>query len=91
MNVIAIILVVVGAIISFLCGTLFASTHSAIKNQTNWNDFYKKVEEKNLPLPEEEVYKLICKMNIWSMWGLLIGLLLVFGSILLLVSERMIS
>ena len=91
MNVIAIILCIAGILALFIGSTLYASTHTAIKNQKNWDEFYKEAEKKNLPLPEEELYRLVCKLNTCGMWVLLIGMLLVFGSILLLVSERMIS
>lgn len=88
MNVIAIILCIVGILALFIGGILYASTHSAIKNQKNWDEFYKEAEKKNFPWPEEEFYRLVCKMNTCGMWILLIGLLFIFGGILLIIGER---
>ena len=78
-----IFLIIIGAIIFFICGFLALATHTAIKNQENWDDFYKSVEEKNLPMPEEAVSHMVCKMNFITSIGTIIGLILLFGGILL--------
>lgn len=83
-----IFLIIIGVILLVICGTMFLSTNVAIKNQYNWNDFYKSIEEKNLPVPEEIVYKLVCKMNFWFGIGLVIGLLLAISGIILQITLK---
>ena len=78
-----ILLIIIGAIMFLFCGFNALSTHTAIKNKENWAEFYKSVEERNLPVSEEYVYKLICKMNYWFSLFTIIGLLLLMGGILL--------
>ena len=79
-----IFLIIIGSILVLFCGFMFLATHTAIKNQDNWNDFYKSVEEKNLSVPEETVYNIVCKMNFWFSIGTVIGLLLLGSGILLI-------
>jgi hypothetical protein len=83
-----IFLIVIGAILLLICGPIFMATHAATKNQANWDDFYKTVEEKNLPAPEEVIYKLVCKMNFWSMLGVVLGLLSILGGIILQITIK---
>jgi len=83
-----IFLIVIGAILLIFCGSLALATHTAIKNQANWDDFYKSIEEKNLPAPEEVVYNLVCKMNFWSSIGTIIGIILVAGGIILQITTK---
>ena len=71
-----------------ICGPIFMATHAATKNQANWDDFYKTVEEKNLPAPEEVIYKLVCKMNFWTSIGTIIGIILVAGGIILQITIK---
>jgi hypothetical protein len=78
-----IFLIVIGAIILFICGLLCLASGIAIKNQTNWDDFYKQIKEKILDIPEEAVYNLVCRMNFWSAVGVLLGFALVIGGIIL--------
>ena len=78
-----IFLIVIGAIILFICGLLCLASGRAIKNQTNWDDFYKQIKEKILDIPEEAVYNLVCRMNFWSAVGVLLGFALVIGGIIL--------
>ena len=47
-----IFLIIIGGILLLFCGFMFLATHTAIKNQNNWDEFYKDVEKKNLPVPE---------------------------------------
>jgi hypothetical protein len=83
-----IFLIVIGAILLLICSPIFMATHIATKNQANLDDFYKTVEEKNLPAPEEVVYKLVCKMNFWTMLGAILGLFAVLCGIILQVTVK---
>ena len=78
-----IFLIIIDIILLPVCGFGYMVTYTAIKNQANWDDFYKEVEEENLPVSEEVLYKLVCKMNLWSSIGLILGLLLLAGGIIL--------
>lgn len=64
------------------------ATHIATKNQANWDEFYKAVEEKNLFVPEEIVYNLVCKLNFWFSLGLILGLVLLIGGIILQITIK---
>ena len=77
------ILIIIGALLTIFCGIVYLATNTAIKNQDNWDDFYKSVEEKNLPVPEETVYNLVCKMNFWFCIGFIIGIIALIGGLLL--------
>ena len=83
-----IFLIVIGAILLLICGPTCLATHTAIKNQANWDEFYKIIEEKNLPAPEEVVYNLVCKMNFWFSIGLILGLVLLTGGIILQITLK---
>jgi len=83
-----IFLIIIGAILLLICGPLFLATHTATKNQDNWNDFYKLVEEKNLPASEDTIYHLVCKMNFWFMLGVILGLFLLTGGIILQITLK---
>jgi hypothetical protein len=83
-----IFLIVIGAILLLICGPIFLVTHTAIKNQANWDDFYKAFQEKNLSVPEEVVYNLVCKMNFWFMVGVILGLFLLTGGIILQIALK---
>jgi len=83
-----IFLIVIGAILLLICGPIFLATRTATKNQANWDDFYKTVEEKNLPAPEEVIYKLVCKINFWTMIGVILGLFSVLGGIILQITIK---
>ena len=83
-----IFLIVIGAILLLICGPIFLATHTATKNQANWDDFYKTVEEKNLPAPEDVIYKIVCKMNFWTMIGIILGLFAVLSGIILQVTFK---
>ena len=78
-----IFLIIIGAILLFICGILCLASGRAIKNQTNWDDFYKQIKEKILDIPEEAVYNLVRRMNFWSAVGVLLGFALVLGGIIL--------
>jgi len=83
-----IFLIIIGTILTLICGGLYASTHLAIKNQENWDDFYRQLEEKNLPVPEETVYQMVCKMNFWFCLGTIIGIMALLGGILIQVFSK---
>ena len=78
-----IFLIIIGIILLLVCGIGYLATGTVIKNQASWDDFYKEVEEENPPVSEEVLYKLVCKMNLWSSIGLVLGLLLLAGGIVL--------
>ena len=81
-----IFLIIVGIILLPVCGFGYIVTHTAIKNQANWDDFYnfyKEVEKENLPVSEEMLYKLACKINLWFSIGFILGMLLLAGGIIL--------
>ena len=78
-----IFLIIVGAIFLLICGPVYLSTYIATKNQTNWDKFYKLIEEKNLSATEEIIYNFVCKMGFWFGSGSILGgLLLICGIIL---------
>jgi cytochrome b subunit of formate dehydrogenase len=83
-----IFLIVIGAILLLICGPTFWATHTATKNQASWDEFYKVFQEKNLSVPEEVVYKLVCKMNFWFMIGVIFGLFLLTGGIILQITFK---
>ena len=78
-----IFLIIIGIILLLVCGIGYLATSTVIKNQANWDDFYKEVEEENLPVSEEALYKLVYKMNLWSGVGLILGILLFISGIIL--------
>lgn len=83
-----IFLIIIGAILLIICGILFLSTHTTIKNQANWDKFYKSVEEQNLPIPEEAVYKLVYKMNFWFGFGTALGVIILMAGIILQITTK---
>lgn len=78
-----IFLIIIGIILLLVCGIGYLATGPVIKNRANWDDFYKEVEKENPLSSEEALYKLVCKMNLWSSIGLILGLLLLAGGIIL--------
>lgn len=78
-----IFLIIIGIILLSACGFGYMVTYAAIKNQANWDDFYKEVEKENPPVSEEMLYNLTCKMNLWFSIGLILGTLLLAGGIML--------
>lgn len=78
-----IFLIIIGIILLLIGGFGHLVTYMVIKSQADWDDFYKELEKENLPVSEEVLYKLVCKMNLWSSIGLVLGLLLLAGGIIL--------
>ena len=78
-----IFLIIIGIILSLVFGFGYLVTYTTIKNQANWDDFYKEVEKENLPVSEEMLYNLACKMNLWFSIGLILGILLLASGIML--------
>ena len=78
-----IFLIIFGAIIFLMFGVVYLSTHTVTKSQENWDDFYKAVEERNLAIPEEYTYELVCKIRFWTGVGTILGLVALVGGILL--------
>ena len=78
-----IFLIIIGIILLLICGIGYLATSTVIKNQANWDDFYKEVEKENPLISEEALYKLVSKMNLWSSIGLILGMLLLIGGIIL--------
>ena len=78
-----IFLIVIGIILLLVFGFGYLVTYTTIKNQANWEDFYKEVEKENPSILEEIIYRIICKMNFWSGIGLILGVLLFMGGIIL--------
>lgn len=78
-----IFLIIIGIILLSACGFGYMVTYTAIKNQANWDDFYKEVEKENPPVSEEMLYNLACKMNLLFSIGLILGMLLLAGGIML--------
>ena len=68
-------------------GLGYLVTYTTIKNQANWEDFYKEVEKENPSILdsilEEIIYRIICKMNFWSGVGLILGVLLFIVGVIL--------
>ncbi len=83
-----ILLIVIGAILLLICGSTCLATHTATKNQANWDECYKIIEEKNLPVSEEVVYNLVCKMKFWFGIGLILGLALLTSGIILQITFK---
>lgn len=79
----SILLIIIGAILFFICGILCLVLCTAT-NQANWEDFYKRIEEQNLGIQEEEVHSLVCKMIFWSTVGILLGFASATGGMILL-------
>ena len=84
----SIFLIIIGAILLFICGILFLASYTVLKNQANWDDFYKQIEEKNLSAPEEAAYNLTRRMNFWFSLGTVIGLILIAGGIILQIAFK---
>ena len=78
-----IFLIVIGIILLLVFGLGYLVTYTTIKNQANWEDFYKEVEKENPSILEEIIYRIICKMNFWSGVGLILGVLLFIVGIIL--------
>ena len=78
-----IFLIVIGIILLLIGGFGYLVTYMAIKSQADWDDFYKEVEKENPLSSEEALYKLVSKMNLWSIVGLILGMLLFIGGIIL--------
>lgn len=83
-----IFLIIIGAILLIICGILFLSTLITIKNQANWDKFYKSIEEQNLPVPEEAVYKIVYKMNFWFGFGTALGVVVLMAGIILQITTK---
>ena len=78
-----ILLIVIGIILLLIGGFGYLVTYMVIKSQADWDDFYKEVEKENPLSSEEALYKLVSKMNLWSIVGLILGMLLFIGGIIL--------
>ena len=78
-----IVLIVIGIILLLIGGFGYLVTYTVIKSQADWDDFYKEVEKENPLSSEEALYKLVYKMNLWSIVGLILGMLLFIGGIIL--------
>ena len=78
-----IFLIVIGIILLLISGFGYLVTYMVIKSQADWDDFYKEVEKENPLSSEEALYKLVSKMNLWSIVGLILGMLLFIGGIIL--------
>ena len=78
-----IFLIIIGIILLLIGGFGYLVTYMVIKSQADWDDFYKEVEKENPLSSEEALYKLVSKMNLWSIVGLILGMLLFIGGIIL--------
>ena len=78
-----IFLIVIGIILVLVFGFGYLVTYTTIKNQANWDDFYKEVEKENSSILEEFIYRIVCKMHLWSGVGLILGALLFIGGVIL--------
>ena len=78
-----IFLIVIGIILVLVFGFGYLVTYTTIKNQANWDGFYKEVEKENSSILEEFIYRIVCKMNFWSSVGLILGALLFIGGVIL--------
>ena len=78
-----IFLIVIGIILLLIGGFGYLITYMVIKSQADWDDFYKEVEKEDPLSSEEALYKLVSKMNLWSIVGLILGMLLFIGGIIL--------
>ena len=78
-----IFLIVIGIILLLIGGFGYLVTYMVIKSQADWDDFYKEVEKENPLSSEEALYKLVSKMNLWSIVCLILGMLLFIGGIIL--------
>ena len=78
-----IFLIVIGIILLLVFGLGYLVTYTTIKNQANWEDFYKEVEKENPSILEEIIYRIICKMNFRSGVGLILGVLLFIVGVIL--------
>ena len=78
-----ILLIVIGIILLLIGGFGYLVTYMVIKSQADWDDFYKEVDKENPLISEEALYKLVYKMNLWSIVGLILGMLLFIGGIIL--------
>ena len=77
-----IFLIVIGIILLLIGGFGYLVTYMVIKSQADWDDFYKEVEKENPLISEEALYKLVSKMNLWFIVGLILGILLFIGGII---------
>ena len=80
-----IFLIIIGVVLGFIFIPSFFSSTTATKNKENWESFYQEAEKHNFPVSEEELYRLTCKISLWSGILSIIGILLVTGGILMLV------
>ena len=78
-----IFLIVIGIILLLIGSFGYLVTYMVIKSQADWDDFYKEVEKENPLSSEEALYKLVSKMNLWSIVGLILGMLLLISGIIL--------
>ena len=78
-----IFLIVIGIILLLIGGFGYLVTYMVIKSQADWDDFYKEVEKENPLSSEEALYRLVSRMNLWSIVGLILGMLLFIGGIIL--------
>ena len=71
-----ILLIIIGGILFLGCGFISFCMHLAIKNKTNWDEFYKLCKEKDSSFSEERGYRLVCKIKFFSSLFMVIGLLM---------------
>lgn len=88
MEVISVIMIIIGAIMSFLSGIIFFSVIAITKNENNRNYFIEYTREENSSLSnysEEAIYELVCKIIRNSSIVLLVGLLVLGAGITLVI------
>ena len=76
MEVLSIVLIIAGVLVTFFSSIIFCSSSSAL-NKKNWDKFVEQAQEKGLPMSEDELYKLTNKINTYTCITLIIGLIMV--------------
>lgn len=88
MEAIKIIMIVIGASMSFLSGIIFFSAFTITKNKNNRNSFIEYTREENSPLSnysEEVLHEIVCKIIRTFSIVLLVGLLVLGVGITLVI------
>lgn len=82
MDVLSIVLIIVGIVVVFFSSLIFASSSTAL-NKKNWPSFVEKAKEKDLPVSEDELFRLVNKINSNACIALIIGLVIVLLGVML--------
>ena len=79
------VFIIIGILLFLFIGFIFLAVTLALKNEENWESFYKQLSESGNPLPEEEAYRMACKVKTFTLVGMLISIGIIILGIALVV------